>query len=147
PQGLTCRLGAPASDRQVVASATMSGVKLTNTENVHDEVLQSLARGLHVIREFNSSSTEMTLSDVARRAELTRASTRRILRTLEQLGYVVQVDRKFSLTPQVLELGYAYLSSQPLNVLGLPLLQRLSQLTDESTSIGVLDGHDLVYTA
>ncbi len=109
--------------------------------------VQSLARGLAVIAAFDAEHPSMTLSEVARRTELSRAAARRFLLTLEHLGYVRSDGRDFSLTPQVMRLGFAYLSSQSLPDVAQPHLQRLSARLQESTSVAVLDGDDIVYVA
>ncbi|MDF2918521.1 MAG: transcriptional regulator [Microbacterium sp.] len=111
------------------------------------DFVQSLARGLEVIRTFDAEHPALTLSDVARRADLTRAAARRFLRTLETLGYVRADGRFFSLTPRVLELGFSYLSALSLPALAQPYLERLSREVDESVSSAVLDGADIVYVA
>ena len=111
------------------------------------EGLQSLTRGLAVIRCFDADHAQLTLSDVARRAGLTRATARRILHTLEGLGYVRSRDGRFALTPRVLELGGAYLASQSLPELARPHLERLTETCDESSSLSELDGDDIVYVA
>jgi len=111
------------------------------------EFVQSLARGLAVIRAFDADHAQLTLSDVARRTGLTRAAARRFLHTLEQLGYVRGTDRLFSLTPRVLELGFSYLSALSLPEVVQPHLERLSREVDESVSAAVLDGTDIVYIA
>ncbi len=110
-----------------------------------DSYVQSFARGLAVIRAFGPQRAQMTLSEVASVAGLTRAGARRILLTLVQLGYVVQDERRFSLTPRILELGYAYLSGTPLWNLALPYMEEVAQTTRESCSVSVLDGPDIVY--
>ncbi|WP_144791344.1 IclR family transcriptional regulator C-terminal domain-containing protein [Kocuria palustris] len=109
--------------------------------------VQSLARGLSVITAFDASRPRMTLADVARRTGLSRATARRLLLTLEQLGYVRTVGREFELTAKVLEIGYAYLSSLELPEIAAPHLRRLSERLGESTSVAVLDGSDIVYVA
>lgn len=109
--------------------------------------VQSLARGLAVIRAFDASHVELTLSDVARRTGLTRAAARRFLLTLAELGYVRTDGRRFALTPRVLELGYAYLSGLSLSEVAQPHLERLAARVHESTSVSVLDGADIVYVA
>src|SRR5207237_9164578 len=76
-----------------------------------NDFVQSLERGLAVIRAFGPERTRLTLSEVAREAGLTRAAARRFLLTLVELGYVRSDGREFSLRPRVLELGYAYLSA------------------------------------
>jgi IclR family pca regulon transcriptional regulator len=111
------------------------------------EFVQSLERGLAVIRAFGTDRARMTLSEVAREAELSRASARRFLHTLVELGYVVTDGRVFALRPQVLELGYAYLSSLSLPDVAQPHLEQLAEDVGESSSVAVLDGADIVYVA
>lgn len=109
--------------------------------------VQSLARGLAVIRAFDADHPELSLSDVARRAGIPRAAARRFLLTLETLGYVSSDGRAFRLTPRVLELGFRYLSALSLPEVVQPHLERLSREVDESVSAAVLDGTDIVYVA
>ena len=109
--------------------------------------VQSLERGLAVIRAFDASAPELTLSDVARLTGLTRAAARRFLLTLVDLGYVRTDGRRFTLSPRVLELGYAYLSSLSLPEIAEPHLERLVAEVRESSSVSVLDGEDIVYVA
>ncbi|MEH1128781.1 IclR family transcriptional regulator domain-containing protein [Micromonospora sp. CPCC 206061] len=109
--------------------------------------VQSLERGLAVIRAFDANHPELTLSEVARICDLTRAAARRFLLTLTDLGYVRTDGRLFSLTPRVLELGYAYLSSISLPEVAEPHLERLVAHVRESSSVCVLDGDDVVYVA
>jgi IclR family pca regulon transcriptional regulator len=111
------------------------------------DFVQSLERGLAVIRAFDAEHPELTLSEVARAAGLTRASARRFLRTLSELGYVRSNGRLFALRPRVLELGYAYLSSLSLHEVAQPHLERLVSLLRESSSVSVLDADDVVYVA
>src|SRR5690606_42087334 len=105
------------------------------------------ARGLAVIRAFDADHAELTLSEVARRAELPRAAARRFLRTLAVLGYVRSDGKVFRLTPRVLELGFSYLSALSLPEIAQPHLERLSHELDESVSAAVLDGDDIGYVA
>ena len=109
--------------------------------------VQSLARGLMVIRAFDEAHPEMTLSEVARATDLSRAAARRFLHTLVHLGYVWTDGRVFALTPRVLELGFAYLSSVSLPEIAQPYLERLTAEVHESASVSVLDGPDIVYVA
>lgn len=109
--------------------------------------VQSLERGLAVIRSFDAAAPELTLSEVARAAGLTRAAARRFLLTLVDLGYVRTDGRLFALSPRVLELGYAYLSSLSLPEVAEPHLERLGSEVHESSSVSVLDGGDVVYVA
>jgi len=109
--------------------------------------VQSLQRGLAVIRAFDARHPELTLSEVARICDLTRAAARRFLLTLADLGYVRTDGRLFSLTPRVLELGYAFLSSLSLPEVAEPHLEQLVAQVHESSSVSVLDGDDIVYVA
>lgn len=109
--------------------------------------VQSLERGLAVIKAFGAGTPQLTLSEVAKETGLTRAAARRFLLTLADLGYVRSDGRYFSLTAKVLELGYAYLSSLSLPEVVQPHLERLSAEVHESCSVSVLDGTDIVYVA
>jgi len=111
------------------------------------DFVQSLDRGLAVIRAFGPDRERLSLSEVARATGLTRAAARRFLLTLVKLGYVRSDGREFSLRPRVLELGYAYLSGLALPEVAAPHLEALSAKLHESTSISVLDGHQIVYVA
>lgn len=110
-----------------------------------DGYVQSFARGLAVIRSFSATSPAQTLSEVAQRTGLTRAGARRILLTLQTLGYVEAEGRQFRLTPKILDLGFAYLSSLPLWQRAEPVMQALVAELHESCSAAVLDGADIVY--
>lgn len=112
-----------------------------------DQYVQSLARGLAVIRAFDTEHADMTLTEVAARTDLTRATARRFLHTLVELGYVRTDGKTFALTAQVLQLGYAYLSGLSLPQLAQPHLEELSLKLGESTSAAVLDGTDIAYIA
>lgn len=111
------------------------------------EFVQSLERGLAVIRAFDADHPELTLSEVARETGLTRAAARRFLLTLVELGYMRTDGRLFGLRPRVLELGYAYLSSLTLPEVAQPHLEALCAEVHESCSVSVLDGTDIVYVA
>jgi IclR family pca regulon transcriptional regulator len=109
--------------------------------------VQSLERGLSVLCVFGADAPSLTLADVARRAELTRATARRVLHTLHALGYVAFDGKRFELTPKVLDLGYAYLSSLHLSDIAQPTMEALSDQVHESVSLALLDGDDIVYVA
>jgi IclR family transcriptional regulator, pca regulon regulatory protein len=111
------------------------------------EFVQSLERGLAVIRAFNAEHPELTLSEVARETGLTRAAARRFLHTLVGLGYMRNDGRQFALRPKILELGYAYLSSLSLPEVAMPHLEQLVARLHESSSVSVLDGDEVVYVA
>lgn len=130
--------GAP----ETVTASTMSDKPAQNSDFV-----QSLERGLAVIRAFDAEHRELALSDVARSTGLTRAAARRFLLTLVKLGYVNFSQGRFSLRPRVLELGYAYLSSLSLPEVAIPHMEELVAQVNESCSISVLDDTDIVYVA
>ena len=111
------------------------------------DFVRSLERGLAVIRCFDAEHPDLTLSEVATRTGLTRATARRLLLTLGELGYVSTNGRRFSLTPRVLDIGYAYLSSLNVQQIAQPYLEALSERVHESVSVTVLDGADIVYVA
>jgi len=110
-----------------------------------DSYVQSFARGLQVIRSFSASAPRQTLSEVAAASGLTRAGARRILLTLQTLGYVASDGKLFALTPRILDLGFAYLSSMPIWNRAEPVMEALVQQVQESCSAAVLDATDIVY--
>ncbi|HEX2547312.1 MAG TPA: IclR family transcriptional regulator C-terminal domain-containing protein [Ramlibacter sp.] len=110
-----------------------------------DAYVQSFARGLEVIRSFSAGAPRQTLTEVATRTGLTRAGARRILLTLQTLGYVESDGRLFALTPRILDLGFAYLSSMPIWNVAEPVMESLVEEVKESCSAGVLEGTDIVY--
>ncbi|KRH99090.1 IclR family transcriptional regulator C-terminal domain-containing protein [Curvibacter sp. PAE-UM] len=110
-----------------------------------DSYVQSFARGLEVIRSFSAEAPQQTLSEVAARTGLTRAGARRILLTLQTLGYVESDGRLFRLTARILDLGFAYLSSMPIWNLAEPVMEALVEEVKESCSAAVLEGTDIVY--
>ena len=112
-----------------------------------DEYIPSLEKGLAVIGLFSSQNPEWTLSQISRELQLTPGSTRRILRTLELLGYAVANEGRFRLTARVLNLGFSYLSSQPFSDAARPLLRELATKLSISCSIAVLDAREIVYVA
>jgi len=124
------------------AAPTPDGSQARNSDFV-----QSLDRGLAVIRAFGPDRERLSLSEVARATGLTRAAARRFLLTLVKLGYVRSDGREFSLRPRVLELGYAYLSGLALPEVAAPHLEELVARLHESSSISILDGHHVVYVA
>jgi IclR family pca regulon transcriptional regulator len=123
----------------------MANAALSEGPRPGDSYVQSFARGLDVIRSFSAAAPQQTLSDVATRSGLTRAGARRILLTLQSLGYVRTDGKHYALTPRILDLGFAYLSSMPIWNLAEPVMQRLVDEVKESCSAAVLDGTDIVY--
>ena len=111
------------------------------------DFVTALARGLAVIRAFGEGRADLSIADVARCTGLSRAAARRCLHTLSVLGYAGGADGKYSLTPRILALGYAYLGSTPVARVAQPILERVAERLHESSSLAVLDGHDIVYVA
>lgn len=109
------------------------------------EFVHALERGFAVIRAFSSDSPAPTISEVAERAGLPRAVARRYLFTLRDLGWVVEHERRFTLTPKVLDLGFTYLSTMSVADLAQPYMEAVVAELHESCSLSVLDGRDIVY--
>lgn len=111
------------------------------------DFVESLARGLDVLRAFAAARHEMSLAEVAAATGLARPTARRLLLTLEELGYVRSLDGTFSLTPKCITLGTAYVASLGLWDVARPHLEALVRQTGESSSMAQLDGSDIVYVA
>ncbi len=124
----------------------MSSSKASSDSPERDYV-QSLSRGLTVLQAFNAERPAMTLADMSRATGLTRATARRLLHTLVALGFVCTDGRTFELTPRVLDLGFAYVSSLRLPDIAQPFMEALSDRVHESVSASVLDGAQIVYVA
>ena len=105
----------------------------------------ALAAGLEVLQVFGVEYPRMTLSEVAVRANMDRAKARRFVLTLHALGFVKRVGRQFELTPKVLQLGYAYQASNQYRAVIEQYLGEITAELGESSSLGVLDGKDVVY--
>jgi IclR family pca regulon transcriptional regulator len=111
------------------------------------DFVESLARGLDVLRAFDRHHRAMSLADVASATGLARPTARRLLLTLEELGYVRSLDGSFTLTPKVITLGTAYVASLGLWEVARPHLEALVRQTGESSSMAQLDGSDIIYVA
>ncbi|MCZ2839262.1 IclR family transcriptional regulator domain-containing protein [Modestobacter sp. VKM Ac-2985] len=111
------------------------------------DFVEALARGLDVLACFDADHPVMTLSDVAAAAGLARPTARRLLLTLEELGFVRSSTGAFRLTPKVLTLGMAYVGALGLWEIARPHLEALVARTGESSSMAQLDGSDIVYVA
>ena len=111
------------------------------------DFIESLDRGLRVLEMFGGSQQPMTLSDLARAADLPRATARRILFTLERAGFVASDGKLFRLTPRVLVLASAFLASNHVVSVLQPALDRLSSEAQEISSMAILDGNDVVFIA
>lgn len=109
--------------------------------------MTTLAKGLAVLGAFSERKPAMTLSEAALATGVSRATARRILLTLSELGFVVQEGRHFALTPNILKLGFAYLSTQSWIDQAVPLMKDLSERIHESSSVSILQESDVVYVA
>lgn len=112
-----------------------------------DTHVQSFARGLRVIRTFSAERPRQTLTQVAEASGLARATVRRLLLTLVDLGYAATDGATFWLSPRILELGFSYVSALQLPEIAQPHLEQLSRVVGESSSMSILDGNDIVYVA
>src|SRR5687767_6509016 len=111
------------------------------------EFVQSLEKGLAVIRSFDEDHPTRTLTETATAVGLTRAAARRFLLTLQELGYVESVGRNFRLLPKTLELGYAYLASQPWWRHAQRVAERAGAEQGQACAVGVLDRDAVAYVA
>jgi IclR family transcriptional regulator, pca regulon regulatory protein len=111
------------------------------------DFIEALARGLEVLRSFRPGRRVSTLSEIAADTGLARPTVRRMLKTLEALGYVRTADRGFVLAPRVLELGMTYINSLDMWDVARPHMEKLVRQTNESTSMAQLDEEDIVYVA
>src|ERR1051326_5915797 len=112
------------------------------------DFVQSLERGLMVLRCFTPDRPDMSVSEVAERTNISRAAARRILFTLERLGYTGRnKGGLFHLQPAVLALGYGYIAGQQLPQIARPYLQLVAEQLHGSSSLGVIDHYEVVFIA
>lgn len=111
------------------------------------EFVEALAKGIGILESFDATHPEMTLSEVARRVGLSPAAARRSLITLQTLGYVGQTERRFHLRPKVLTLGSALFFSAGIGEVLQPDLRELVEQFGDASSIGTLEGEDVIYVA
>jgi IclR family transcriptional regulator, pca regulon regulatory protein len=109
--------------------------------------MTSLARGLAVIRAFSQHRKKLSIAQISHQTGIPRAAVRRCLHTLARLGYVDFDQRDFALSPKILTLGHAYLSSTPLSASAQPLLDRVAAVVHESCSITILEEDEILYVA
>lgn len=143
---MTC-LGAAASTILQEYPGTMPKLKRNETDERATDFVESLDRGLRLLQCFGTTAGPMTLSDLARAADLPRATARRMLFTLQRGGFVAGDGKLFSLTPHVLTLAASYLRSNQLVAVLQPVLDRVATAANEISSLAVLDGDDIVFIA
>lgn len=125
----------------------MQDETITELPDRDRDFIQSIAKGLLVLRTFSAERRTATLAEMARETGLSRAAVRRILLTLASLGYVEAEGRHYRPTPKVLELGYSLVSSGGIGGLIRPHLEVLNAKIDESCSAGIMTGGEVVYVA
>lgn len=135
-----------ASSRKVEAAPQPAPSGFAKHEGDPNFVL-SLARGLKVIEAFENHTEGLSVSDVARQTGLSRAAVRRLLITLEMLGYAETDGRVYALKPTMLKLGFSYLSSAGLPSIAQPIVEQFSEQVHESSSVCIMDGDEIVYVA
>lgn len=111
------------------------------------DFLKTLSRGLSLIRSFDFENPKMTLSEVARKNNMSRASARRFVLTLESLGYLVRSGDYFQLTANILDIGYNYLQNLNFIEIITPYMREVSQNLGKACSASILNGTDIVYVA
>ena len=122
-------------------------VKSQRDDGSDKEFMTTLAKGFAVLGLFGRDHPSLTLSQAAEATQLSRATARRVLRTLTSLGYLEQDGRQFSLAPGILKLGFSYLAAQSWIERARPVMKALSERFHESCSAATLQGTDVVYVA
>lgn len=112
-----------------------------------DHYVKSVEKTLAVLLAFNTDSPHLSVTQVAKATNLTRAAARRFLLTLTDLGYLSSDGPTFSLTPRVLDIGAGFLAGLDLPKIAQPHLNQLAHELDESATLSILDGDDIVYIA
>lgn len=120
---------------------------MSESKTQNRDFVTSLAKGLAVIQAFGEDTPRMTLSEVAASTGLTRAGARRLLLTLQDLGFVESTGRYFELSPRVLSLGYSFLAAHNFTNVIQGKLEEVTRKLNESSSVGMLDGQEVVYVA
>ncbi len=137
----------PAPKRHSAAQRATSGGNEFAPYAGNPDFVLSLARGLRVIESFESHRDGRSIVEIAHSTGLSRAAIRRILHTLELLGYVERSRQVYRLETQVLRLGFSYLSSSSVVEAARPILEHISEQLHESSSMSMLDGGQIVYVA
>jgi len=138
--------GKSAAPRSLRAAAVATAGAEPSPVN-DKEFMLTLAKGLAVLEAFGRDRSTLTLSQAAQAVDLSRATARRALHTLVGLGYVEQNGRQFALSPRIMRLGFAYISSQSWVDRAMPLMKTLSERFHESCSAAILEGTEIIYVA
>jgi IclR family transcriptional regulator, pca regulon regulatory protein len=129
------------------ASIVRDEAELSRAQTADPNFVLSLARGLEVIETFEGHTEGQSVADISRRTGLSRAAVRRLMITLEQLGYAEYTGRVYRLKTRVLKLGFSYLTSTSLATIAQPILEQVTEAVHESSSLSVLDEDQIVYLA
>jgi len=140
------------SPRKQTAMNNVPLIEVVATPEADNEdryTVPALERGLRLLCEFGSDRRTLGAPELARRFKLPRSTVFRLLCTLENMGFIERVPggNEYTLGLAVLRLGFEYLAALPLNELGLPLLQKLSEQTKQPCNLVVRDGRSIVYVA
>jgi IclR family pca regulon transcriptional regulator len=111
------------------------------------DFLKTLSRGLTLIKSFDKENPKMTLSEVATRNSMSRASARRFVLTLESLGYLLRVGDYFQLTANILDIGHHFLENLNFIEIITPFMREVSHILGKACSASILNGTDIVYVA
>ena len=143
------RQAAPRAAEEPSQVATLRPIEEIGGFAGDPNFMTSLARGLAVVRGFSQEQRRLSIAQLSQKTGIPRAAVRRVLYTLGRLGYVASADgRQYALQPRILSLGHAYLSSTPLVIVAQPFLDRVSEAVgDESCSLAILEGDDILYVA
>lgn len=143
------RRNEPETPDKSVANVETESTEPSETPSTGDpNFMTSLERGLAVLQAFSQERRVLTTSQISQRTGIPRAAVRRCLYTLAKLGFVAEEDnRLFSLRPRVLKLGHAYLATAPLAHAAQPVLRYISSTLNESASVAILDGDEILYIA
>lgn len=137
---------APIAALSATVTAPRAGAA-AESANGDPNFMTSLARGLAVIRAFSQHRKKLSIAQISHQTGIPRAAVRRCLHTLARLGYVDFDQRDFALSPKILTLGHAYLSSTPLSASAQPLIDRVAAAVHESCSITILEEDEILYVA
>jgi IclR family pca regulon transcriptional regulator len=148
PSMTTAGTDGPAAGSANTSSANTSSANTSSANTSGDrDFVQSLERGFAVLLAFDEELANPTLAELAAATNLSRPAVRRLLLTLQRLGYVTGADGRWRLTPRVLSIGQHYSASNAMIELAQPHLLALAELTHESASLAALDGAHVVYVA
>ena len=133
--------------RHSTAAAAAVRSSVSGSQSGNPDFVLSLARGLQVIESFEGHQEGRSIVEIAQSTGLSRAAIRRILLTLELLGYVERSRQVYRLKTQILRLGFSFLSSSSVVEAARPVLEQISERLHESSSMSMLDGDQIVYVA